>query len=394
MSLFSPLYTASKTGATKTNPSAPGPLISRQNKVAVTDPSVSKSFSELEAANNALQTGTNTGKPNPNNEKPVSNKNKFPDSTFKFNLAPHRWSLPTQPRTVEGRGSSIKDGRRTISSLSLDPELNSDRDGNFHGMRRGRMWFYDTNSVVQTTDVDESGNLVVESAPKVSLDGGAQRAATRLAREYRKFTIKDRKFGFQFLWNPESISQSVDVNMQVTPSLKDRYRTVSGVFPSMEYVNLNIMLDRTNDFACIRSERTGSGVPANGWKNLLDFYKEGFFPLQDSRESVMIEKIEDLANKGTLHDLEYLFKTVNGSGIGEDGDWANLLGRKTADIGFLQPTLLGIQLGPSLQNSLSYVGWINTLNINHVAFNQSMVPIRTQVSMGIRCFTGTQVAGY
>lgn len=396
MSLFSPLATASKPGATKPNPSAPGPLISRQNKNASTQSSSTKTFSEIEAERKAANAGTNTQTPTPNSEPPISNSNKLPDNTFKFNLAPHRWSLPTQPRTVDRTASSINDGRRTISSLALEPNPNGDWNeiNNFHGMRRGRIWFYDTNSAVQTSNVNDSGNLVISSAPSVSTDGGAQRAAARAAREYKKTAIRDRKFGFQFLWNPETISQSVDVNLEVTPSIKDRFRTVSGVFPSMEYVNLNIMLDRTNDFACIRSERAGSGVPASGWKNLLEFYKEGFFPLQDNKESVMLEKIQELADKGTLHDLEYLFKTVNGSGVGTTGDWANLLGRKTADIGFLQPTLLGIQLGPSLQNSLSYVGWINTLNINHVAFNQAMVPIRTQVSMGIRCFTGVQVAGY
>lgn len=393
MSLFSPLATARKPGATKPNPSAPGPLVSRQNKNASTQPSSTKTFSEIEAERKAA--ANNSTPQDPKTEAPVSNANKLPDSTFKFNLAPHSWSLPTDPLTVDRSGSPIKDGGRTITSLGLEPSAYGSWEEvtNFHGMRRGRIWFYDTNSAISTLTTDESGNTTVQSAPSVSADGGAQRAAARAARYAKASAIRDRKFGFQFLWNPESISLSVDVNLEVTPSIRDRFRTVSGVFPSMEYINLNIILDRTNDFACIRSERTGSGVPPKGWANLAQFYKKGAFPFQNNSESLTIEKIQELAEIGTLHDLEYLFKTVNGSGIGETGDWANLLGRKTADIGFLQPTLLGIQLGPTGQ-SLSYVGWINSLNINHVAFNQSMVPIRTQVSMGIRCFTGSQVIGY
>lgn len=396
---LSPLAPTRKTGAAKPSTSAPGPLQSRQNKTANTQPSSTKTFSEIEAerkAAKALDTPQDPKAP-----KPESNANKLPDETFKFNLPPHLWSLPTEPLTVDRSGSPIKDGSRLITSLGLDSiTYSEDPKGsdifNFHGMRRGRLWFYDTNSSITTLTTDDSGNTTVQNAPSASTDGGAQRAASRLARfeKAAKLTaIRDRKFGFQFLWNPESISLSVDVNLEVTPSIKDRFRTVSGVFPSMEYINLNITIDRTNDFACIRAEQTGTGVPQRGWKSLSDFYRKGLFPLQDNRESLFVEKVQELAQLGTLHDLEYLFKTVNGSGLGETGDWANLLGRKTADIGFLQPTLLGIQLGPTGQ-SLSYVGWINSLNVNHIAFNQAMVPIRTQVAMGIRCFTGSQVIGY
>lgn len=393
MTFLSPLATARKPGATKPNPGAPGPLLNRQNKNANTQTSTTRTFNEIEAARLA-EKDKNTKK-DVGGEPPVADGNKQPDNTFKFNLPPHLWSLPTEPRTVDGAASPIKDGNRTIQSLSLNPNLvlSSDDRNSFHGLRRGRMWFFDTNSAVQFMSTDESGTTTIEQAPTISNDGGAQRAATRAARFAKTTAIRDRKFGFQFLWNPESISVSVDVNLEVTPSIRDRFRTVSGVFPSMEYINLNVMLDRTNDFACIRSELAGSGTARNGWDSLAEFYKKGQFPLQDNRSSLIVEKIQELAEIGTLHDLEYLFKTVNGSGIGEKGDWANLLGRKTADIGFLQPTLLGIQLGPTGQ-SLSYVGWINSLSVNHVAFNQAMVPIRTQLSMGIRCFTANQVVGY
>lgn len=398
---LSPLAPTRKTGAVKPTTSAPGPLKSRQNKTANTQSSESKSFSEIEAERKAAR-GSNTTQ-DPTAPKPESNSNKLPDETFKFNLPPHLWSLPTEPLTVDRAASPIKDGGRLITSLGLDSITYSDDPNgrdifNFHGMRRGRLWFYDTNSALTALKKDEeTGDLSIENAPTASTDGGSQRAITRqLSKRFGKnlgAAIRDRKFGFQFLWNPEAISISVDVNLEVTPSIKDRFRTVSGVFPSFEYINLNITLDRTNDFACIRAEQTGTGVPQRGWKSLSNFYRKGLFPLQDNRESLFVEKVQELAQLGTLHDLEYLFKTVNGSGLGETGDWANLLGRKTADIGFLQPTLLGIQLGPTGQ-SLSYVGWLNSLSINHIAFNQSMVPIRTQVAMGIRCFTGVQVFGY
>lgn len=400
---LSPLAPTRKTGAAKPNTSAPGPLQSRQNKTTNTQTSESKSFSEIEAERRAAKGIVTTQ--DPNAPTPESNSNKLPDSTFKFNLPPHLWSLPTEPTTVDGAGSPIKDGNRLIPSLSLNPEiyLNTNEKGNFHGLRRGRLWFFDTNSALTTLDKDEeTGDLSLQTAPTTSYDGGSDRARTRLlSKRFGKNlgpSIKDRKFGFQFLWNPEAISISVDVNLEVTPSIKDRFRTVSGVFPSMEYINLNITIDRTNDFACIRKNLSSSTIQEGvtgytNWKKFAEFYKKGTFPLQNNDETLFVQKIQELAQLGTLHDLEYLFKTVNGSTAGGDvGDWANLLGRTTADIGFLQPTLLGIQLGPTGQ-SLSYVGWLNSININHIAFNQAMVPIRTQVAMGIRCFTGVQVIG-
>jgi hypothetical protein len=91
-----------------------------------------------------------------------------------------------------------------------------------------------------------------------------------------------------------------------------------------------------------------------------------------------------------LADLEYLFKTVNGSGAEKGKDWANLLGRKTADIGFIQPILVAMQLGPSAE-SLSYVGWISSLNVNHIAFTESMIPIRTMVTINFTAMTGTGI---
>jgi len=101
----------------------------------------------------------------------------------------------------------------------------------------------------------------------------------------------------------------------------------------------------------------------------------------------MPDQINKLMSQGTMADLEYLFKAINGSGNGTL-EWTNLLGKKTANVGYLAPTLLGIQLGPTLDN-LSYVGWASNIGINHTAFTEDMIPIRTEVSISIQCFAGS-----
>ena len=349
--------------------------------------------------------------PGATKKEPPLGSNTEPDKTFKFNLPPHRWSLPTTPREVESASGSVKVAGGIVNTIHKDPALSPEyftrlsnlasqesgtigarsleRSASFHGMRRGRLWFFDTNSVINTTQTDKKTGIttITGGVRSANQAPGTQNLPDIQQIEKEMLLPQDRKYGFQFLWNPESISISVDVNLEITPSIADRLRSASGVFPSAEYINLSIMLDRTNDFACIRAKDIKTQA-----KQLLEFYKEGQFPDQNTSESILIDKLIELEALGTAHDIEYLFRTVNGAGTGA-GNWKNLLGRETADIGFLQPTLLGLQLGPTGQ-SLSYVGWINSLNIQHVAFNQSMVPIRTQVSLGIRCFTGQQIVGF
>ena len=85
-----------------------------------------------------------------------------------------------------------------------------------------------------------------------------------------------------------------------------------------------------------------------------------------------------------MADLEYLFKAINGGFA-----WKTLLGKETANIGFLMPTLLGLVLGPDVTNSLSYVGWLTGITMQHEMFTQDMIPLRTTVSLNMECFAGS-----
>ena len=251
---------------------------------------------------------------------------------YKFNLPPHDWSLPLTPKSV-------------------DPEfVGTNYTASSHGLRRGRLWYW-----VGATDSSTSADT-----------SGAQ-------------NVIDTSWGFQFLWNPTTISTSVTRNMDITPSSADKLRVVAGVFPGQETVDLQIVIDRTNDFACLY------GASEANWKNFTQYYN-AMYPAADTSQD-MVTQLNNLMAQGTMADLEYLFKAVNGSGNGQL-EWTNLLGKKTANVGYLSPTLLGIQLGPTL-NNLSYVGWISNLGINHTAFTQGMVPIRTEVSISIQCFSGS-----
>jgi len=274
---------------------------------------------------------------------------------YKFNLPPHDWSLPLRPSTV-------------------DPDIvGYTNTASFHGLRRGRLWYW-------------AGSSSTGAVPLTTAAG----TSTPL-------NLIDTAYGFQFLWNPTSISTSVARNMNITPSSADALRVVAGVFPGQETITLSLVLDRTNDFACIRAEAqdaalnviTGSAGGSSPIINNLSVFSRHYNSLYPgaSTDQNMSDQIAKLMSQGTMADLEYLFKAINGSGNGTL-EWVTLLGKKTANVGYLAPTLLGIQLGPTLDN-LSYVGWASNISINHTAFTETMVPIRTEVSISIQCFSGS-----
>jgi len=286
-------------------------------------------------------TSGKTIKPRNIKEQPPKN----PSKDYKWNLPPHKWSMPIKPATVQ------PELYKGIDKFTPDETY-----------RRGRIWWY-------------------FNANNDYADGGDGK---------KQLTGKERKYGFQFMWNPESYSTSVTLNTEITPHPTDRFAGVAGLFPSGESISFTLRLDRTNDFYCFRDlikKQYGLGEfqsagGAQAYENAMgNFYSGSFFSSGSER---MGTKIKDLMELGTIADLEYLFKAVNGP------QWKNIIGRSTGDIGFLSATLMRVDIGPS-----SYVGYVNSLNINHIAFSQDMTPMRTdvQISMNLMASAGLAAAG-
>ena len=84
-----------------------------------------------------------------------------------------------------------------------------------------------------------------------------------------------------------------------------------------------------------------------------------------------------------MSDIEYIYRAVNGDG------WVNAVGRSTSDVGYLQASLLRIDIGP-----LSYIGYIMSLSVNHTAFNQDMTPIRSDVSISMNLMSSATLSSY
>lgn len=252
---------------------------------------------------------------------------------FQWNLPPHNWSMPVEPSLVDN--TVVKSEAHYVGSQ--------------HRLRRGRIYWY------ARVDSDYL------TSKKYNEGKGAQK--------------NDPRYGFQFLWNPSEITTQVAMNLEVTPTFADKFVDVAGAFPSGEYLAFTIRIDRTNDFACIHSMPQGAKFGDSWNKYAANYATPQFYNAANSLDkgfaSTFVEKIKDLQNLGTVADLEYLYKAINGPG------WVNqATGRKSSDIGFLSPTLLRIDLGP-----LSYIGYVNNISVNHTSFTKGMIPMVTDVSI-------------
>lgn len=250
-------------------------------------------------------------------------------SRYSWNLPPHKWSQPIEPNQQD---SLIGDSKRWDG---ISNPVN----------RRGRIYWYARNDATWT------------NATSVNYGNNAN----------------DPRYGFHFLWNPESFQTSVAVNMDITPTSNDKFAKVIGAFPSGESLSVNLVLDRTNDLFCLRSHRTGQSSFVTDWSQFYEYYQGFSFenPGDKGYGESMNRKLQELQQYGTLADIEYIYKAINGPG------WKNpVLDRETSDIGFLLPTLLKIEIGP-----IGYLGYVNALNVTHNAFTKGMIPMRSTVSI-------------
>jgi hypothetical protein len=84
--------------------------------------------------------------------------------------------------------------------------------------------------------------------------------------------------------------------------------------------------------------------------------------------------------KGTMYDVEWLMKTING--------WAfldhtsDVSGLKTNDMGFLLQFPVELHLG----NSLRYRVQVTDISVNHIIFNSRMIPIWSTINITCRRF--------
>lgn len=160
--------------------------------------------------------------------------------------------------------------------------------------------------------------------------------------------------GFKFLYNPTTVTLSWGVGSEI-----DIAKFTAGKFKAAPItdaamnssITFSVILNRMLDMNVINSNGAVVGDP---------------YPIKLSTEDA-----KEIYKKGTMLDLEYLFRAVNGRG----SDYNSSLNGMTADLGWLNSFPVELHLGSGLR----YLVRVVQVNVDHKIFNERMVPIFSTV---------------
>ena len=195
------------------------------------------------------------------------------------------------------------------------------------------------------------------------VNGG--RGTIQMDRQYVKNIANSQKedlkldkqmYGFKFLYNPTTVSMGWGVQANMDPdymsSGEEIFNPISANLITSTVV-FEVLLNRIADFNHLKSD--GSIV--------------GSYPY--GQIDVPVEERKQIYDRGTMYDLEYFFKTINGP----RATFTSKYNGVTADAGWLLPSSLELHLGAGMRYRIR----INEVSINHAIFNSRMVPILSTV---------------
>jgi hypothetical protein len=180
-------------------------------------------------------------------------------------------------------------------------------------------------------------------------------------------------YGFRFHYNPQELNQTIGTLQGISPELmmsgKDQANMITAPTQSST-ISFSLYLNRIEDMNVLaNTTRTAPLIEDADSKN---YYPE-----------VVKKADRDLIKDfGTMYDLEFLFKAVNG----EMGGYTSPLRlAKTADVGWLNGMAIEMHLGRKLR----YLARITNISIKHILFTENMVPTLSIVSIAAHRFHDT-----
>ena len=197
-------------------------------------------------------------------------------------------------------------------------------------------------------------------------------------------------FGFRFHYNPQFVTQSYGSITGISPELlesgKDKANMITTPASSSS-ISITLYLNRIEDMNALatyavrtetvldkdRKPRTSVGKINSDADSLL-WYPE-VVPAADRK------LIKDF---GTMYDLDFLFKAINGT---MGGYKSPLRGIATGDVGWLNGIAVEVHMGRKLR----YLARVTNISVNHVQFTENMVPTLTTVVLTMARFHDAMV---
>lgn len=173
-----------------------------------------------------------------------------------------------------------------------------------------------------------------------------------------------KKYAFLFHYNPTVVSMGMSTSANIDPYLyAQQPPAISPAFGNYSSsISFSLMLNRIPDMQFYNSSgqlqiqgNTGGGAPQKLYG--------GKFPSPSEQRRIF--------NYGTMYDIEWLLKTITGIELETE------LRGKTSDLGFLVGKLVELHLG----NKLRYLVFIDGISVEHVIFDERMVPVLTNVNI-------------
>lgn len=173
-------------------------------------------------------------------------------------------------------------------------------------------------------------------------------------------------YGFKFLYNPTEVSMGWGVaegmNWEGVRAGLDAGGNAFTQALQNSRISFSLLLNRTLDMNYLDS---------NG---LIPGLKSPYPTWEKPAGRTENDELAEIYRKGTMYDLEYLFRTI--MGINSTFNSVLLPGR-TADFGWLQGVAVQLHLGSSLR----YLVRISSLDVTHALFNDRMVPILSYLNV-------------
>lgn len=177
--------------------------------------------------------------------------------------------------------------------------------------------------------------------------------------ENKSANITIENYGFQFLYNPASINMGYSGIPDVDITMYTSGKAMTNLWAPNSFqsnITFDLVLNRMFDLKYY--DKTTQKISS---KYKPENLYVGRIPSKEDQALI--------SEKGTMYDLEYLLSTT--IGFKQETRWRG----NTADLGWVSAMPVELHLGKNLR----YLVVVSGINVNHVIFDERMVPIFTTV---------------
>ena len=195
----------------------------------------------------------------------------------------------------------------------------------------------------------------------------------------KKLKLDLQMYGFKFLYNPKEVSMGWSTQGFIDPSYvpQDEAIPISTQLTASS-ITFSLVINRIHDMSYVdtygftsKQKVVSDRAIQNAIAQREEIYKANQLESNPYPQNVSTEDLKEIYNKGTMYDIEYLFKTINGP----SAVFKNKFGINTADRSYMKLSIVELHLG----NSMRYRGRVSDLEVSHTIFNNRMVPIFSTV---------------